>query len=146
MYADDTNLTASANTIEDLVEILNTKLDDVHSWLVANKLTLNVKKTEYMLIGTRQKLKNIIQDPKIGIGSNGLKRVKVTKSLGVLIDENLCWDEQVDNISKKVAKGIGILKHTKPYISQKCMEILYHSLILPHLTTALWFGGIATKH
>ena len=40
----DTNLTASANTIEDLEEILNNELDNVHSWLVANKLTLNVKK------------------------------------------------------------------------------------------------------
>ena len=40
----DTNLTASANTIEDLEEILNNELDNVHSWLVANKLNLNVKK------------------------------------------------------------------------------------------------------
>lgn len=67
-----------------------------------------------MLIGTRQKLKNILEDPKVGIGDNGLKRVTATNSLGVLIDENLCWDEQVDNISKKVPKRIGILKRAKP--------------------------------
>ena len=86
MYADDTNLTASATSIKDLEDILNSELDKVHSWLRANKFTLNVKKTEYMLIVTRQRLKNILEDPIIEIGDTELKRVKTTNRLGVLVD------------------------------------------------------------
>ena len=48
-------------------------------------------------------------DPNIFIGGNKLIRVYVKKSLGTLIDENLCWNEQIDNIGKKVSKGIGML-------------------------------------
>ena len=61
-----------------------------------------------------------------------LKRVYVKKSLGILIDENLCWNEQIDNISKKVSKGIGMLRRAKPYISQESLGYLYQSLIQPH--------------
>ena len=71
-------------------------------------------------------------DPNIFIGGNKLIRVYVKKSLGILIDENLCWNEQIDNISKKVSKGIGMLRHAKPYISQESLGYLYQSLIEPH--------------
>jgi hypothetical protein len=58
MYADDTNLTACCDDINNLQAILNSNLNNIHQWIVANKLTLNIGKTEYMIIGTRQKLKN----------------------------------------------------------------------------------------
>ena len=51
MFADDTNITISAETAEDLEEKLNNELNNVHNWLLANKLTVNVDKSEYMLIG-----------------------------------------------------------------------------------------------
>ncbi|CAB4003657.1 Hypothetical predicted protein [Paramuricea clavata] len=52
MYADDTNLTACSHDINNLQAILNSDLNNIHQWIVANKLTLNVGKTEYMIIGT----------------------------------------------------------------------------------------------
>ena len=54
MYADDTNLTAFSNDLHSLQTILNSELNNIHQWLVANKLTLNVDKTEYIIIRTRQ--------------------------------------------------------------------------------------------
>ncbi len=45
-----------------LEEALNDELENIHQWLLSNKLTLNVKKTEYMVIGTRQRLRNFSQD------------------------------------------------------------------------------------
>ena len=100
------------------------------AWLVTNKLTLNIDKTEYMLIGTHQRLSKFSCDPNISIGGNKLKRVYVKKSLGILIDGNLCCNEQIDNIGKKVSKGI--LRRAKPYISQESLDYLYQSLIQPH--------------
>jgi hypothetical protein len=57
MYPDNTNLTACSDDINNLQAILNSDLNDIHQWIVASKLTLNVGKTEYMIIGIRQKLK-----------------------------------------------------------------------------------------
>ena len=47
MFADDTNITISAETAKDLEEKLNNELNNVHNWLLANKLTVNVDKSEY---------------------------------------------------------------------------------------------------
>ena len=58
-------------------------------WLQANKLSLNILKTEYMVIGTEQMLTQIGSIPKTKIGSFYLKRVVKTKSLGLIIDDNL---------------------------------------------------------
>ncbi len=51
LFADDTNLTISGATASQIQDKLETELNKVHMWLLANKLTLNVNKTEYMLIG-----------------------------------------------------------------------------------------------
>jgi hypothetical protein len=53
MFADDTNISASAESADKLEEKLNSDLGNIYKWLVANKLTLNVSKTEYMIIGSR---------------------------------------------------------------------------------------------
>ena len=63
MFADDTNVTISAKNAADLEGKLNDKLNNIHNWLLANKLTVNVDKSEYMLIGSRQRLAGIDSDP-----------------------------------------------------------------------------------
>ena len=50
MYADDNNLTFASNNIEDINYYLNQDLANVNKWLIANRLTLNQSKTEFMLI------------------------------------------------------------------------------------------------
>jgi hypothetical protein len=54
MFADDNNLTASGNTIMHIQEKLNNDLEYIYQWLLANKLTVNRNKTEYMIAGSRQ--------------------------------------------------------------------------------------------
>ena len=59
MYADDTHLTYAGDCVDNLQLYLNQDLDNVHDWLRANKLTLNMTKTEFMLIGSRQRLSTL---------------------------------------------------------------------------------------
>ena len=56
MYADDTNLTFASNNIDDKNYHLNHDLANVNKWLIVNRLTLNQSKTEFMLIGSRQRI------------------------------------------------------------------------------------------
>ena len=57
MFADDTNLSTSGTSPADIESKINEDLLNVNSWLVANKLTLNIKITEFMLIASKRKLK-----------------------------------------------------------------------------------------
>ena len=83
MFADNTSLTAYGKSIEEIELRLNEDLGKIRLWLQANKLSLNVAKTEYMLIGSRQRLAKLPLEPNICIGSDPIKRVRDTKILGV---------------------------------------------------------------
>ena len=131
MYADDTNITVRSSSLIHVEEALNSELENIHHWLLSNKLTLNVEKTEYLIIGTRQRLNNLSQDINVSIDGKVLKEVETKKTLGVLVDEHLWWDKQIDNISKKASKGIGMLCRVKPYVPTKTLQHLYQALVQP---------------
>ncbi len=73
MFADDTNISTNGKTNDELQERINVDLENVHQWLLANKLTLNKDKTEYMIIGSRQRISNLT-DPKIGLDESVITR------------------------------------------------------------------------
>ena len=56
MYADNTNISMKSNDLSDLETLMNAKLTNLKTWLEANKLSLNIAKTEYMIIGSQQRL------------------------------------------------------------------------------------------
>ena len=60
-----------------------------------------------------------------------LKQFYSKKTLGVLIDDNLWRNEQIDNISKKVSKGIGMLRRAKPFVSIETLTYIYQVLVQP---------------
>ena len=55
MSADDTNITVPGCTFAELEQATDSELNNLYSWLKANKLSLNIAKTEFMVISTRQK-------------------------------------------------------------------------------------------
>lgn len=132
LFADDTNLSVSGTTTSEIEDKLEMDLNNVHCWLLANKLTLNVKKTEYMLIGSRQKLSKVNSDPILRIGSESINRVSLTKTLGVLVDENITWRNHIDHVAKKAAKGIGLLRRSKDLLDRNTLKTVYSALVLPH--------------
>ena len=60
MYADDTSISIAASSLPELELALNTELANLHEWFNVNKLSLNIAKTELMLIGSRQRLATTI--------------------------------------------------------------------------------------
>ena len=73
----------------DIYTVLNEDLARVEKWLTANKLTLNASKTEFMLIGSRQRLSTFHNPPSLIIDGAPITQVTSTKSLGVHIDQTL---------------------------------------------------------
>ena len=110
LYADDTHLSFASTNIETTNDVMNHDLSNVNTWLTANKLTLNSSKTEFMLIGSWQRLGTYDTSPKLTIGGDIIKQVSSVKSQGVHIDENLSWNIHIEKIAKKIASGIGAIK------------------------------------
>ena len=79
MFADDTNLTYASNNIYDINNKFNEDLANVAEWLSANKLTLNQSKTEFMLIGSRQRIKTLQTVPLLAINGVPVRQVAHTK-------------------------------------------------------------------
>ena len=104
----------------------------VKEWLQANKLSLNVAKTEFLLIGSRYNLKNIDKQPSINIDNKSVKQVTEIKVLGVKIDQYLVWDKHVDHIAKKITSGIGAIIRIKQFVDKNTLNSAFNALVQPH--------------
>ena len=101
-FADDTTVFASYSDINYVHVTANGELVRVDNWLKANRLSLNVNKTSYMII-SRQK--NVID---IRIRDSILPKVFSVKFLGVALDENLTFNDHVKNDTTKTSKSVGV--------------------------------------
>ena len=106
MYADNTHLLFSSKDITAIDEALNRDVDSVNNWLVYNKLTLNATKTEFMAIGSKQRLHTFPRPPHLTISRVPVNRVSTANPLGVYIEESLSWSSHIENLTKRVASGI----------------------------------------
>ena len=81
MYVDDTHLTYWSGNIHSIQSSLNEDLLNISRWLTANKLALNLTKTEFMLIGSRrQELNNLPSLPSLNVNNIPIKHSQCFKS------------------------------------------------------------------
>ena len=104
LFADDTSIIYANKNLHNLEQIVNSELSNVSDWLLANKLTLNFKKSNYVLFRPRQKCLTYnpsikAYDPAINALST-LEKKDFVKYLGVLIDYELSWKNHINLISK----------------------------------------------
>ena len=79
---------------------MNFDLECLRKWSIANKLSVNVARTEFMVIGSKPMGKRITnRQPNIVVENNPIKQVY--ESLGVIIDWHLSWNQNTENICKK---------------------------------------------
>ena len=99
IFADDTNIFFSDKDPVRLVNILNKELEKLSEWFRINKLSLNVKKSNYMVFCNRK-----IEFMPVRLNDTVLLQVSVTKFLGVLIDDRFTWVNQIDVVKSKTIK------------------------------------------
>ena len=133
LFADDTNLTASGDSITDLETVVNSDLEKLRKWLIANKLSLNVAKTEFMLIGSKRMMKNISNlQLNVKIEKKLIKQVYESKTLGVTIDQHLSWKTNTENICKKITSGISTLRRLKEFADKQTLLSVYNAIVRPY--------------
>lgn len=142
-FADDTTLFVSGEDLGVLRGTVNEELVRIDNWLIANKLSLNVNKTTFMVFSHS----HIPNDLTIQIRGLCLERVNVTKFLGVYIDDKLIFKSHIDHVCGKVSKSLGILYKLTSYVPCDVLLSLYYSLVHSHFIYALTsWGGSAAIH
>ena len=124
-----------------VISILNEELNKINIWLKANKLTLNVDKSHYMVFH-RGKRKIDLDSP--SLNDISLKKVKFTKFLGVIIGDQLKWTNHILYIKTKIAKGCGIILRGRKFFNRKTLQNLYHSFIFPYSIYCVEIWGSAS--
>lgn len=143
MYADDTTLSVSGNDPSEISSKLTSDLNAVTKWLKNHKLFLNTDKTNIMLIGTGNKLRNVkSNDFSVVIDGRELEKVKKAKCLGVLIDDELRWHNQVNSVVQKVFCKIALIRRLKPFLDVGTLNVLFKSFVQPlfDYCSIIWYG------
>ena len=125
----------NASSIDQLQLNLSLDLNNVSSWLTANGLFLNSKKTEYVLFGTRQRLIRS-ESPHSPLCMEGkeVNQVKLFKYLGVVLDECLSFNDHISYVRSKVAGRLGLLSRLRGCLTTEAANKIYLSTVLPILS------------
>ena len=115
--------------------IFNIDLSKLDTWLQGKKLTLNVAKTNFMLIATKQKHETLEcqnEELDLKIRNKKLDIVQTTKYLGLQIERFLDWKKQIKAVSTQVSRAVRFLKYTKSFLPKASLKTLYMGVIEPH--------------
>ena len=143
LYADDTCVLISGNHLNNLIDRLNTELISLNNWFKANKLSLNTKKSFFMIFHRSRIKPNVIN--KVVIDNHVLTQVNSAKYLGVIIDHKLNWIEHISYVKSKMSKGIGIMYKARQFLTKKALLMLYHAYIFPYMTYCIEVWGCASQ-
>ena len=143
LFADDTNAIYTADSYDELMEIINDDLLNMSNWFKINKLALNASKTNFIIFHKKNRIPP--RTFSITLNQIALERVVTTKFLGVLIHEHLDWKPHVDFICNKISKSIAILAKLKHYVPKYVLLTIYNSLCMSHISYALPVWGGSAK-
>ena len=134
LYADDTVLLCNGSDLEGMCQSMQEDSDSIFRWCASNKLTINIKKTKYMIFGTRGMLKQI-KNVDFGLCLDGqmLDRVHFYKYLGLMVDDHLNFNKHIQDMNKIVSHKLFMFSKIRYYIEEKDAILLFKTMILPIL-------------
>ena len=123
LFADDTSTRFCHENPEMIEKIYNNEVIKVSNWLTANKLSLNVSKSYFVLFNSTRK--KLMTNVKLKINDENIEEKPYTKYLGVLIEKNLTWFHHIHHVNLKLSKGIGIFCKLRHLVSSYMLRSLY---------------------
>ena len=152
LFADDTGLFISSPNLNVLIEKANTELVKVATWFTANKLTLNVSKTRYLIFRSK-KMSITHLSNSLRIGNENIERVgegckeETFKFVGLNLDEHLSWQQHVNYVCKKVSSANFALNSVKNILPLRIRKLAYNSLVRSHIEYGiLAYGSCRGKY
>ena len=145
LFADDTHIYYEDESLTKLEKTINRELKQLYKWLIINRLSLNIEKTNFVVFHPYNKqLANKIT---LKIQKKAIPEKEAVKYLGIMIDCGLTWQNHINLLSNKISRSIGLLHKIKSCVNKHILRMLYYSLIYSHLNYAIEAWGSAdTTH
>ena len=143
-FADDSSVFISSTSLSAISKILNDEMMNICDWLKSSMLTLNVTKTNYMIM-TNQGRKYNDKDCVLTIEVAILFSVSYTTFLGLILDDKFTWKNHTDYISYIDSKLAGILNRVKKLLTKYTLVTLYSTLLKPYFTYCISICGNTCK-
>ena len=131
-----------SSSLKDINKKINFDLSNLVQWLRANKIALNVNKTDIII--SRSPRKQITNKMNFRLSGQKIRRKSCTKCLGVLIDEHLLFKDHINFLKQKLNRANGILAKLRHHLPSDILKIVYYSLFDTHLHYACQVWGKTT--
>lgn len=129
MFADDTLIYIISDNLEIAQKQIIDDLNRIYLKLCQNKLKLNIDKSNVMIISNKRIDKSKLN---MNIGGHALKIVEEVKYLGVIFDERLKFDKNINYICRKVGQRVNVLSRLRHQLNCQQKITIYKTLIQPH--------------
>ena len=146
LYADHSCLTITHKDVVYIEKTLNDNLSSLCEWLVDNKSSIHLGKTESILFGTQNKL-NSASDLNIKFGHQSINQKQKIKYLGVILDNNLNGKSMAESVLSKINNKLRFLYRKQKFLDKDIRRLLCNALIQPHydLACSSWFPLLTEK-
>ena len=142
-FVDDTTLVFTHRNLNYLHFSIESELTCIQDWFNANKLTLNIEKSSYLLYRNQ---KQLVPNFKIELNGIEIPRVEHAKLLRVWLDDKLKWDIHLNKLTNKLKCGMGMLRCSKNLLSVKAKKLLYFGQIHSNLSYSICIWGMMLQN
>ena len=122
-----------------LMNLVNSETLKLSDWFKANKLFLNIQKSNYIIFKPRQRRDELT----LSIEMDGFKmnQVKEVNFLGVILDETLSWKPHISQVESAVSKSVGVIRKSSFCFTRTALCTLYYSLVYSYLQYCILAWG-----
>lgn len=146
-YADDTQILVSGKKtqFQNVVSHMERVLASLDLWFRGNCLKVNAEKTQLILFGSKQNLRN---PPEVVVKfrDQTLTTCSVAKNLGVTFDQSLSWDAHVSHISRRCFGTLAGLSHLRHCLPPHVVSLLVNALVLSQIRYCISIYGNGTQN
>ena len=131
LFADDTNLFVASKSLILLNSTANEAIKCLNVWFIANRLSLNLDKTCYMVFLPHKGGSDVNFD--LQFNGIGIKKVNSCRYLGINIDDELKWSTHIDHIYSVLLKYVGIFYKLRNKLPANVLKDVYFAFVHSHV-------------
>ena len=144
LFADDTTIFFHSNSIENIKSKSKMIMTQLTNWFKANKLTLNSEKSSFTIFKSSKK-DNPNLPNQIEFLDQYIKRATDIKFLGVILDENLTFNQHINEICNKLKRLFHIFYNIRDFLNNNNIKTIYYALVYSRIKYGISVYGQACK-
>ena len=140
LFADDTNIYCESSDVVDIQKTVNKELRNVREWLEANRLVLNIEKTNFVIFYSPRNKPDM--NFVLKFGRKKIIQETCVKFLGLLLDSHLSWKPHITELAKKLSRTVGLFYKIRHYAPEDTLKLLYYCIFFPFLPYGIHVWGL----